>query len=36
MVSVAHIWKPFLKLMAILFPILLTLITLQSVAPAFP
>jgi energy-coupling factor transport system permease protein len=36
LVTVAHIWKPFLKVMAILFPILLTLITLQSVAPAFP
>lgn len=35
-VTVAQIWKPFLKVMAILFPILLTLITLQSVAPAFP
>ncbi len=36
LVTVANIWKPFLKVMAILFPILLTLITLQSVAPAFP
>lgn len=36
MVSVANIWKPFLRVMAILFPILLTLITLQSIAPAFP
>jgi energy-coupling factor transporter transmembrane protein EcfT len=36
MVTIAQIWKPFLKVMAILFPILLTLITLQSVAPAFP
>ena len=35
-VTLAQIWKPFLKVMAILFPILLTLITLQSVAPAFP
>jgi len=35
-VTTAQIWKPFLKVMAILFPILLTLITLQSVAPAFP
>jgi energy-coupling factor transport system permease protein len=35
-VTIAQIWKPFLKVMAILFPILLTLITLQSVAPAFP
>lgn len=35
-VTIAGIWKPFLKVMAILFPILLTLITLQSVAPAFP
>ena len=36
LVTIAQIWKPFLKVMAILFPILLTLITLQSVAPAFP
>lgn len=36
LVTIANIWKPFLKVMAILFPILLTLITLQSVAPAFP
>jgi energy-coupling factor transport system permease protein len=35
-VTMAGIWKPFLKVMSILFPILLTLITLQSVAPAFP
>ena len=35
-VTIAQIWKPFLKVMAILFPILLTLITLQSIAPAFP
>lgn len=36
LVTMAGIWKQFLKVMAILFPILLTLITLQSVAPAFP
>lgn len=36
LVTVAGIWKPFLRVMAFLFPILLTLITLQSVAPAFP
>lgn len=36
LVSIANIWKPFLKVMSILFPILLTLITLQSIAPAFP
>jgi energy-coupling factor transport system permease protein len=36
LITVANIWKPFLRVMAFLFPILLTLITLQSVAPAFP
>ncbi len=36
LVSISNIWKPFLKVIAILFPILLTLIVLQSVAPAFP
>ena len=36
LITVAGIWKPFLRVMAFLFPILLTLITLQSVAPAFP
>jgi energy-coupling factor transport system permease protein len=36
LVSISNIWKPFLRVIAILFPILLTLIVLQSVAPAFP
>jgi len=35
-VSISNIWKPFLRVIAVLFPILLTLIVLQSVAPAFP
>jgi energy-coupling factor transport system permease protein len=36
LVSISNIWKPFIKVISILFPILLTLIVLQSVAPAFP
>jgi energy-coupling factor transport system permease protein len=36
LVSISNIWKPFLKVISVLFPILLTLIVLQSVAPAFP
>jgi energy-coupling factor transport system permease protein len=36
LVSISNIWKPFLKVIGILFPILLTLIVIQSVAPAFP
>jgi len=36
LVSISNIWKPFLKVISILFPILLTLIVLQSFAPAFP
>jgi energy-coupling factor transport system permease protein len=36
LVSISNIWKNFLRVIAILFPILLTLIVLQSVAPAFP
>jgi energy-coupling factor transport system permease protein len=36
LVSISSIWKPFLKAIAVLFPILLTLIVIQSVAPAFP
>jgi energy-coupling factor transport system permease protein len=36
LVAISDIWKQFLKVISILFPILLTLIVLQSVAPAFP
>jgi len=36
LVTISNIWKPFLKVISILFPILLTLIVLQSFAPAFP
>ncbi len=36
LVTISNIWKPFLRVISILFPILLTLIVLQSVAPAFP
>ena len=35
-VSVAGIWKSYLRVVLILFPISLTLILLQSIAPAFP
>lgn len=35
-VFVGQIGKPYLKVVMILFPISLTLITLQSIAPAFP
>jgi len=35
-VTIAQIWKSYLKVMRIFFPIFLTLIVLQSVAPAFP
>ena len=34
--SVAGIWKSYLRVVLILFPISLTLILLQSIAPAFP
>jgi len=36
LVTIAQIWRPFLRVISILFPILLTLIVLQSFAPAFP
>ncbi|TRZ47131.1 energy-coupling factor transporter transmembrane protein EcfT [bacterium] len=36
LVSISNIWKPFLKVLSILVPLSLTLIVLQSVAPAFP
>lgn len=36
LVTMANIWKPFLRVVMILFPIALTLIVLQSIAPAFP
>lgn len=36
LVTIAQIWKPYLKVMRVLFPIFLTLIVLQSIAPAFP
>lgn len=35
-VTMANIWKAFLRVMAILFPVMVTLVFLQSVAPAFP
>ena len=35
-VTVAGIWKSYLRVVLILFPISLTLILLQSIAPAFP
>jgi len=35
-VTIGGIWKPFLRVVMILFPIALTLIVLQSIAPAFP
>jgi len=36
LVTIAQIWKPMLKVMAILFPIMVTTVFLQSIAPAFP
>lgn len=36
MVTIAGIWKSYLRVVLILFPISLTLILLQSIAPAFP
>jgi len=36
LVTIAQIWKPILKVMAILFPIMVTTVFLQSIAPAFP
>jgi len=36
LVAISNIWKNFLKVIGVLFPILLTLIAIQSVAPAFP
>jgi len=35
-VTIGGIWKPFLRVVMILFPIALTLIVMQSIAPAFP
>lgn len=36
LVAVANIWKPILRVMAILFPIMVIAVFLQSIAPAFP
>lgn len=36
LVTIANIWKPILRVMAILFPIMVIAIFLQSIAPAFP
>jgi energy-coupling factor transport system permease protein len=35
-VTLAGIWKQYMRVMAILFPVSLTLVVLQSIAPAFP
>ena len=36
LVALAKIWKPIFKVMAILFPIMVISVFLQSIAPAFP
>ena len=36
LVTIARIWRQYLQVVLILFPISLTLIMLQSIAPAFP
>jgi energy-coupling factor transport system permease protein len=36
LVTLAQIWKSYLRVVMILFPISLTLVVLQSIAPAFP
>jgi len=36
LVTIGKIWKAYLRVVMILFPIYLTLIVLQSIAPAFP
>ena len=35
-VTIAQIWKPYLKVMRVLFPIFATRIRPESIAPAFP